>query len=58
MTAWEGPGCNNHAERYGGCGCSATRGYKFVYQGQTTALYDQAGCHGGCFPFGWQSTFI
>ncbi|CAA7396470.1 unnamed protein product [Spirodela intermedia] len=72
MTVWQGPGCNNHAERYSVCGCSTINlrgGYEFVYQGQTAAVYNQRGCVGvasfrfrgsarGCTPFGWQSIFI
>ncbi|OVA19905.1 Antimicrobial protein MiAMP1 [Macleaya cordata] len=72
MTVWSGPGCNNFAERYSNCGCTAINqhgGYEFVYQGQTAALYNQDGCQGvahtrlhsdagQCTGFGWNSIFI
>nr|1C01_A Chain A, ANTIMICROBIAL PEPTIDE 1 [Macadamia integrifolia] len=72
FTVWSGPGCNNRAERYSKCGCSAIHqkgGYDFSYTGQTAALYNQAGCSGvahtrfgssarACNPFGWKSIFI
>ncbi|OVA04680.1 Antimicrobial protein MiAMP1 [Macleaya cordata] len=72
LTVWSGPGCNNRAERYSKCGCSAIKqhgGYEFVYNGQTAALYNQGGCSGvahtrfnagarACSPFGWKSIFI
>ncbi|KAL4191273.1 hypothetical protein AMTRI_Chr07g79760 [Amborella trichopoda] len=60
------------AERYSKCGCSSIHkngGYDFVYNGQTSALYNQDNCEGvvhtrfgsgasDCSPFGWKSIFI
>ncbi|MCO5606576.1 hypothetical protein L7F22_069355 [Adiantum nelumboides] len=74
FITYAGPGCTNLARLYSACGCSniagdSKGGYRFTYQGQTAAAYNQANCAGvaqtrfisstaGCSSFGWQSFFI
>ncbi|MCO5570530.1 hypothetical protein L7F22_024253 [Adiantum nelumboides] len=74
FITFAGPESYNLAREYNACGCSnilsdSKGGYRFTYQGQTAAAYNQANCAGvahthfssstgACSPFGWQSFFI